>query len=89
MVHRMHPRSHVVKVHAYLASISFALSVLLCRFPPSLVAFVPFHPSFAKILTDALCTDGCIGKRDFFVSGRLVGLVRPGRGTKEHRDRGN
>lgn len=89
MVHRMHPRSHVVKVHAYLASISFALSVLLCRFPPSLVAFVPFHPSFAKILTDAPCTDGCIGKRDFFVSGRLLGLVRPGRGTKEHRDRGN
>lgn len=65
MVHRMHPRSHVVKVHAYLASISFALSVVLCRFPPSLVAFVPFHPSFAKILTDALCTDGCIGKKRF------------------------
>lgn len=46
MVRRMHPvlASHVVKVHAYLRSISFALSL-------SLLSFVPFHPTFVRKYT--------------------------------------
>lgn len=45
MVHRMHPLSHVVKVHAYLGSISFAslslpvLSFVAPRFCPFLSHF--------------------------------------------------
>lgn len=45
MVRRMHPvlASHVVKVHAYLRSISFALSLSLLRLSLLLSLFIPFH----------------------------------------------
>ena len=63
MVHRTHLHNHVIKVHVYLESISFVVFVAPFRFPPSSVPFVTFHLTVMKILANALCTNGQLGRK--------------------------